>query len=1432
MANSKSSPNGPESVRSSRPVARFVSVASIAIMAAFVVDNSAWAIPSPDVMVNLFASAAQVLGLVSILLGRWFFVSRGRRAGTQGNSRTWRIAFMTAAGLFVAASVGWYLYFASVRDQNLARLQVNLTRNSREEGKKIVDVSLKELSFSDQLQREDGVTTEAFEAEMESVTPPQAFDVRESEEYEVGRIAGVPHVRFPDLFAAPEKTLDANRSVTLLCFNGNRSSELAAHFESLGYHCRFMIGGYEKWIAEDRPLELQDGYKRTDLREVPVYPNRDVLLDTPDVMTLIEKRNPVFVDVRYPGDYELAHLPGAVDIAMRKLTTEELDAAIAALPKDRPIIVPCYDKRSSFFGLVMGLRLHRAGLEYLGRYTTPDGFAVGGKDKPHVLAWKAAHAPKSLVTIASEPLKGTLAWIREHIGSLALSILLLVLAIRVLIAPLTLKSERDRRVQRRLQPRMAAEKAAYVDDPQGYAGAVSRLLRENKVKPGLNLLAAVAQLFLFTLFFSVVQQASAGSTESFLWIGALGTPDATHILPLGVAALLAAQILISAKARTRVVIATTVVACVALLALTWRLSSGVNLYLVANLTLLVTQTFVCGIVESRSATREARRRARIVRRHENASVVPLRVSHIVSGCGNKAARLGHLMGAGLPVPDGFVVRANAVEYCTGTGRYAPRHAKAILDAFRALGAERVAVRSSGLNEDGTDKSYAGVFESILDVKRDSLFEALEKVAASLAGDRVDAYSSTRETGAIVVQAMVPASWAGVLFTEHPGESGAAALEMIPGLGDDLVSGRAQPQSFRLGRLSGRVLGECATPIDVAPLFALGESVEKLFGKPQDIEWAFANGTFHLLQARDITRLSHSNGDTPDERSIREGERSRLVSLARGAQRDEVVLEQTELSEFLPQPTRFSLEFMDSLWAFDGSTHRACRALGMPYDVRPDSRPLVVGVFGTLYVDKREQASRSQRAPSSVASFRLARAADEIERAWREDFLPVELRAARLREAIDLSRLSLDELVALFAERRADFVERGYVRAEEINVAADFYLKSALRALEKKGLDAATFLAHLPVTVVHTALEALQNGDSEGFVAQFGHRAPLDYELSQPRYGEDPALVRSLSSSAGSGHAAPMQAPTLPRGRVLGLAVQRARHWQALKEEAKHHALRDLAFLRRLLVEIGVRTGLDERLFELTPAEVERLADPAFSVVRAAAIVAERIEAREALLSVQLPATLTIEDLEDLDLEKGGLIPRGMRTGAVQGIRVSGRGGVTGRARVLRHPEEIAEFRDGEILVARFTDPTWMTVFPKAAGIVTEVGGWLSHAAIQAREYGLTGIVGAMGALDAISTGELVRLNVDGTVERIDERRKEYRQRAQVQVRVVRETGMAGGRLRDVSSGGALLIVEDAKLEIGEELSLEMEDGERVGAKVVRNGIPHIYGIELERSHPE
>jgi phosphohistidine swiveling domain-containing protein len=210
--------------------------------------------------------------------------------------------------------------------------------------------------------------------------------------------------------------------------------------------------------------------------------------------------------------------------------------------------------------------------------------------------------------------------------------------------------------------------------------------------------------------------------------------------------------------------------------------------------------------------------------------------------------------------------------------------------------------------------------------------------------------------------------------------------------------------------------------------------------------------------------------------------------------------------------------------------------------------------------------------------------------------------------------------------------------------------------------------------------------------------------------------------------------------------------------------------------------------------------------------------------VKLGVQVRLADLEQHDLEHGDLIPRRAPSHALAGTRVSGSGVVVGRVRVLRTAEEIDAFQRNEILVARFTDPTWMSVFPLAKGIVTEVGGWLSHAAIQAREYGITAVVGTAGALDALATGDLVRIHEDGVVERVSERRAAPRIAVERDIRMSRRTGPAKARLNDLSSSGALISQVEAPLEIGEDVGLEIE-GELRAARVTRNGVPGIYGVE-------
>jgi phosphohistidine swiveling domain-containing protein len=102
-----------------------------------------------------------------------------------------------------------------------------------------------------------------------------------------------------------------------------------------------------------------------------------------------------------------------------------------------------------------------------------------------------------------------------------------------------------------------------------------------------------------------------------------------------------------------------------------------------------------------------------------------------------------------------------------------------------------------------------------------------------------------------------------------------------------------------------------------------------------------------------------------------------------------------------------------------------------------------------------------------------------------------------------------------------------------------------------------------------------------------------------------------------------------------------------------------------------------------------------------------------------------------------------------GIRVSGSGWIEGRARVValddEQPIDIAGFEDGDIIVSRMVPVAWIPYFTRANGFICEVGGWLSHVAIVAREFDVPLIVQAKG-LRSIKTGQMIRLHPDGTVE--------------------------------------------------------------------------------------
>ena len=91
--------------------------------------------------------------------------------------------------------------------------------------------------------------------------------------------------------------------------------------------------------------------------------------------------------------------------------------------------------------------------------------------------------------------------------------------------------------------------------------------------------------------------------------------------------------------------------------------------------------------------------------------------------------------------------------------------------------------------------------------------------------------------------------------------------------------------------------------------------------------------------------------------------------------------------------------------------------------------------------------------------------------------------------------------------------------------------------------------------------------------------------------------------------------------------------------------------------------------------------------------------------------------------------------------------VEGIARVVRTVDEFDEVRDGDILVCQMTNPAWVVLFTKIAGLVTDTGGTTSHPAVLAREFGIPAVIGTSVATHRIATGD--RLKIDGTAGRVE-----------------------------------------------------------------------------------
>lgn len=258
--------------------------------------------------------------------------------------------------------------------------------------------------------------------------------------------------------------------------------------------------------------------------------------------------------------------------------------------------------------------------------------------------------------------------------------------------------------------------------------------------------------------------------------------------------------------------------------------------------------------------------------------------------GGKAASLDRLARLGFRVPPGFCLTVEAFHAQRralgpsagregiATAPLQPSLAEALDAAVRRLSGElgdvgilrpRFAVRSSAVGEDGSAASYAGLHDTELDLGADEVAGAVARCWASLWSPAALAYRDRRGLGfddaamAVVVQALVPAEVAAVVFTRHPvtGREDQLVATSVRGLGEAMVAGTITPDTYVVDKASRAVvqlergedpLGPSLEGPTLAELVAVALAVEDRFGAAVDIEAAFAAGRWYLLQARPIT----------------------------------------------------------------------------------------------------------------------------------------------------------------------------------------------------------------------------------------------------------------------------------------------------------------------------------------------------------------------------------------------------------------------------------------------------------------------------------------------------------------------------------------------------------------------------------------------------
>ncbi len=744
-----------------------------------------------------------------------------------------------------------------------------------------------------------------------------------------------------------------------------------------------------------------------------------------------------------------------------------------------------------------------------------------------------------------------------------------------------------------------------------------------------------------------------------------------------------------------------------------------------------------------------------------------------------------------------------------------------------------AVRSSATAEDLSDASFAGQHDTYYYVEYKNLAMMVKKCWASLWSEGAYSYRQTqgishREVNmAVIVQEMIRSDSSGVTFTADPvsGSDQLIVTESSWGMGAAIVDGRVTPDQYVVNKADGRLVStrisdkkfmvpsslqkretsrltevpvhlQRAESLDskqLATITLWSKKSEAYFGCQQDIEWAFENGEFFILQSRPITVVGQQAENLPDGKFVL------FKPLAENFTDPLLPLSQDLLIRVFPILTiiygraYMRLSHVRSIIPLKMSDEdlSSLAYLGDVSDIK--TRISILRLTGlTLLLS-------GVYLVFGVLSKRCENMPDDFMQSFR----------GYVQKIVDNKRISAPEAMAALFLKTGFFEPVGNM-VLLVNLVAPRYiaLLAILNALLKRWLpglqdDAGSRLSsgnegvlstdmgrsiwqlakivredpHLSTIVQQessgTALAKLRddsraekfNDALTAFLNMHGHRTLKEFELNSVRWEEDPspviAMVRNylLAESdpdtfearvaeqrtaleeevqTGLGHF--FLEPSLGlRWRMISFIRTKAKYFIKLRENSRfYHIMGFYAVRQKILsvekelMEAGILKCKDD-IFYLHWHEIEDLRKGPLAWEDVEDLIRARRMRHIRLTKMRPPKTVGIDLAPVIKQHENADQLKGQAAspGSYQGI-----------ARVIMDPATDAEIRPGEILIAPYTDPAWTPLFLTAHGAVIEVGSYLSHAGTIAREYGMPCVVDVTDCTSRISTGDMV--HVDGS----------------------------------------------------------------------------------------